>query len=122
VHFTVTFHRAIRLFSISASTLSTKAEWIPVIVTLARVIANCTASSIELAEIPVKTIVFSTILKYFLFECGLQPAAGCVFSQTSDNQLFHRSQSTLRQLAKQPFAALEGSAATACNIGLILAL
>src|SRR5262249_186732 len=65
VHFTVTFHLATRLSAISASTLVTRAEWIPVIVTLARVIASCTASSIELAEIPVKTIVFSTILNCF---------------------------------------------------------
>jgi hypothetical protein len=38
-HLTVTFHLAIRLSSISASTLVTRAVWIPMIVTLARVIA-----------------------------------------------------------------------------------
>jgi len=60
-----TFQRATRLSSITASMLVMRAECIPVIVTLARVTANCTASSIEFAEIPVSLIVFSTISVLF---------------------------------------------------------
>jgi hypothetical protein len=77
VQCTVTFHLATRLSSTTASTLTTLTEWIPVIVTLARVTANCTASSIELAEMPVNLIVFSTIAKSFrVRESGWQPVAG----------------------------------------------
>jgi hypothetical protein len=56
-----TFHLVILLFSIVAEISSKCAVCIPEIVTPARVTANCTASSIEFDELPVRAIVFSTI-------------------------------------------------------------
>src|SRR5271156_1892272 len=61
VTFTLTFHRTTLLASTIASMARTCAVWMPLIVTPAREIANCTASSTELAEMPVRSIVFSTM-------------------------------------------------------------
>jgi hypothetical protein len=58
-----TFHAVMRPFSMIACVSTMRARCSPEIVTAARDTAIATASSIELAEVPVRSIVFSTMLR-----------------------------------------------------------